>query len=519
VTRFERVELGAGDGLVAVIGEVALFVADGEAATPLVDAVRDAAASGSPPGSAVAHRLAELIAGGAAASAFGVVAAGENGWVLLLRGPIAATVDPSSGDGGAQRLSGADSITWLDRLLPADTATVLIAPEGAEPPGASPASLEAGVVPGGWLRAVLPPPGERRVTAGTSTITGRAATIPPAPREAGTMAIPVPGASGGASSAPALPSGEPELFALTPEGLTPREPLPIIGVTAGAAEIDGGDVAADADSVDAARTPEAAPDAATVERTTAATAQVAAPSYGVLVFDDGSTFGLDGDYLIGREPETDASVVEGRARPIVLDDPEGTVSRIHAEIRLAGGGVQLIDRGSTNGSHLWEPSKGEWDRLTPDEPRPIRPGDRGAIGQRTFLYERPTTAGPAVEPRAVQTAAVAPVSGVLAGQDGAVHPLDRNYVIGRDPMSDDAVRHAQASPLVVRDDPFVSDIHARVTIDGGAVYVEDVAGSSGTFVAAPGASSWDQVGTSRVALQSGWSMRVGHHVLTYRPAS
>lgn len=505
MTRFERVELGGGSGLVAVVGEVALFVADGEAATPLVDAVRDAAAAGSPPGSAVAHRLAELVAGGEAVSDFGVVAAGDDGWVLLLRGRIAATVDPSSGDNGAQRLSGADSITWLDRVLPADTTTVLIAPEGAEPPGASPASLEAGVVPGGWLRAVLPPVGERRITAGTSTITGRAATIPPAPREAGTMAIPVPGGASGAAAVPALPEGEPELFSLSSDGLAAREPLPIVGVTTDAVGAD------DEPTLEpVAVVPVAA------ERPAATTAQVTVPSFGVIVFDDGSTYGLDADYLIGREPETDASVVEGRARPIVLDDPEGTVSRIHAEIRLVQGGVQLVDRGSTNGSHLWDPTRGEWDRLAADEPRSIVPGDRGAIGQRTFLYERPTTSGATVEPRSIETAAVAPVSGVLAGQDGAVHPLDRNYVVGRDPMRDDAVRQAEASPLVVRDDPFVSDVHARVTIDAGAVYVEDVAGSSGTFVAAPGASSWDQVGTGRVALQSGWSMRVGHHVLTYR---
>lgn len=510
MTRFERVELGVGTGLVAVIGEVALFVADGEAATPLVDAVREAAALGSPPGVAVARRLAALVADGDVHSDFGLVAAADEGWVLLLRGRITAVVDPSSGDAGTQQFSGADSLTWLDRVLPAGTATVLIAPDGAEPPGASPASLEAGVVPGGWLRAVLPPPGgERRVTAGTSTITGRAATIPPAPREVGTIAISLPSAD--EPAAPALPAGEPELFSLSVEGLEPREPLPIVGTTSDPGQPTTVEQPATTEQ------PLVAPSGGGLAAP--ATAQVAVRSLGVLVFDDGSTYGLDGDYLIGREPETDVSVVEGRARPIVLDDPEGTVSRVHAEIRLTEGGVQFVDRASTNGSHVWDPAKGEWHRLTPNVPHQIQPGDRGAIGQRTFLYESPTAHGAPAELRSAPTAAVAPVTGVLAAQDGAVHPLDRNYVVGRDPMRDDTVRIAQASPLVVRDDPFVSDVHARISVHEGVVYVVDVPGSSGTFVAAPGAGSWDQVGAEPVVLHKGWSLRVGHHVLTYRDVS
>ena len=62
------------------------------------------------------------------------------------------------------------------------------------------------------------------------------------------------------------------------------------------------------------------------------------------MFDDGSTFGLDDDYVVGREPEIDVAVAEGSARPLVLDDPGDTVSRVHAEIRLLDWDVKLIDR-------------------------------------------------------------------------------------------------------------------------------------------------------------------------------
>jgi hypothetical protein len=43
--RFDRVEPGAGTGLVAVIGDVALFVTDADAATRLVEVTREAAAA------------------------------------------------------------------------------------------------------------------------------------------------------------------------------------------------------------------------------------------------------------------------------------------------------------------------------------------------------------------------------------------------------------------------------------------------------------------------------------------
>ncbi len=60
------------------------------------------------------------------------------------------------------------------------------------------------------------------------------------------------------------------------------------------------------------------------------------PPLGVLVFDDGSAFAIDGDYVLGREPEFDPAVASGRARPLTLLDPGNGVSRVHAELRLEG---------------------------------------------------------------------------------------------------------------------------------------------------------------------------------------
>lgn len=113
------------------------------------------------------------------------------------------------------------------------------------------------------------------------------------------------------------------------------------------------------------------------------------PPLGFLVFDDGSTFTLDDRYVLGREPETDPLVQGEEARPIPLEDPQMSVSRVHAEIQLVGWDVQLMDRGSTNGTHVLNDRGDGWDRLVANQPRTVQPGARIAVGQRTFVYETP----------------------------------------------------------------------------------------------------------------------------------
>lgn len=464
------VELGAGTGVVAVIGGVLGFVADGDAAEPLVTALREAASGDGTPGRRVALRLASLVAADdAALPDFGVLAPLDDGWVVLLRGAVAASV--VGADGAEERFTGEMSTTWVDRIVPPTTVAVLIAPAGTAPPGASPLRLEAGVVPGGWLRIALAP---------TARPTSPQPILPPF-----------------------------EAFSLDPEGVEPRPPLPVEGVTVRT----GGDVA---EADEERPIPGASPD----DRQRV--------SLGLLVFDDGAAFGLDEDYVLGREPEIDESVVAGTARPIALDDPADTVSRVHAEIRLAAPDVHLIDRGSTNGTHLWDVTTGSWDRLTPGQPRVLRPGERGAVGRRTFVFESSTTGTGSVTVAPVRplddlaggpghdTVAVAPRVGTLTGPGGAVYPLDRCYVVGRDPLTDDAVREALASPIVLRDDQ-VSRVHAYVTVADGTVSVRDAGTVAGTFVAAPGAGEWEPVGPEPVELPAGGSLRVGPHVFTYRP--
>ena len=137
----------------------------------------------------------------------------------------------------------------------------------------------------------------------------------------------------------------------------------------------------------------------------------------------------------------------------------------------------------------------------------ISSGPQEAVTELTPRAQNPTP---------VQTAAVPTAAGVLATPDGAVYQLDRSYVIGRAPLTDEAVRSAAASPIVLQSDPHLSRVHAYVTVDRSGVYVRDALTSAGTFIAAPGATEWTQIGTAPMKLEPGWSMRVGEWIATHR---
>jgi hypothetical protein len=111
------------------------------------------------------------------------------------------------------------------------------------------------------------------------------------------------------------------------------------------------------------------------------------PPLGVIVFDDGTTFRVDDDYVIGREPQLDPDVANGRARGLVIVDDEGTVSRAHLLIHLDEWDVRLVDRGSANGTYVAAPNTTVWSPLAPGDPMTIVPGTRVQVGRRTFVFD------------------------------------------------------------------------------------------------------------------------------------
>ena len=151
-----------------------------------------------------------------------------------------------------------------------------------------------------------------------------------------------------------------------------------------------------------------------------------------------------------------------------------------------------------------------------DQAEDVTPPEAGraATGaQSPFEPEDRPTEPPRRVAATMAVAAEAPAD--LVGEDGSRIALDGDYVLGREPGTDEAVRTRRASPLQIDDpDQLVSRVHAHLSVDSGGVFVRDAASANGTFVAAPGAKDWTRVGQDRAELPVGWSIRVGGRVFT-----
>ena len=106
----------------------------------------------------------------------------------------------------------------------------------------------------------------------------------------------------------------------------------------------------------------------------------ARPPLGVLILGDGSVCQLDADYVIGREPNLDSAVAEGRARPLRLMDASGVVSRIHARVELDGWQVFITDLNSANGTQVLMPGERNPMNLQPGVRAPLVAGAQIRLG-------------------------------------------------------------------------------------------------------------------------------------------
>jgi hypothetical protein len=112
---------------------------------------------------------------------------------------------------------------------------------------------------------------------------------------------------------------------------------------------------------------------------------------GVMVLDDGSTFRLDIDYVIGREPQHDPDVVAGAARALKIEDAEGVVSRKHLRVTVTGSELRLIDLGSANGTFVQLPGDPQRLQLVAGQPAAVPPGTLVTMGRRWLRLESDPT--------------------------------------------------------------------------------------------------------------------------------
>ncbi|MEU1426439.1 FHA domain-containing protein [Nocardia sp. NPDC005746] len=112
------------------------------------------------------------------------------------------------------------------------------------------------------------------------------------------------------------------------------------------------------------------------------------PPLGVLLLDDGTSYVLDSDLVIGRAPARSPQVRRG-AQAIRIPDATGGMSRVHAEIRLVDWDVLVMDRGSANGTHIRPPGRPDWIRAAPGHPTVLAPGSQLLLGGRVFTFDSP----------------------------------------------------------------------------------------------------------------------------------
>jgi hypothetical protein len=132
---------------------------------------------------------------------------------------------------------------------------------------------------------------------------------------------------------------------------------------------------------------------------TQALIEVVRPPLGMLILDDGMTYMLAADAVIGRDPEHSEQAKRGLI-PLKVNDTSGGMSRAHAEILLVNWNVSVVDRGSTNGTRTRMPGYRDWVRLTPNHPMMLVPGAEVMIGNRVLRFEpaAPPPFGPAAPP-------------------------------------------------------------------------------------------------------------------------
>ena len=111
------------------------------------------------------------------------------------------------------------------------------------------------------------------------------------------------------------------------------------------------------------------------------------PPLGVLLLSNGESFPLTTNLVIGREPFHHGQVLDGSAEALVPTSKGPSLSRVHAQIRLEGWDVHLVDEGSTNGSYVWDEARRQWIRLVAQQPYVLRPGDQIALGELTATFE------------------------------------------------------------------------------------------------------------------------------------
>jgi FHA domain len=336
----------------------------------LLGLIRDASPGG---GRALARKLAGVLATAEGDETLDLVLLaplGGGDLAVLVVGDIEVSAETAE---GAITVSGRDSLTWVDRVLRQPTQVNIFGGAGAAD-AFDASDLVAGIVPGSGL-----------------SLLARGATLsaPVAAPEVPVVAPPAPEVPVVVPPPPPVPEFQVE--SLTDDAEPAREPLPVdvveepLPVGSEQAQVKG--VFCKRGHFNDPMVQFCTVCGINMVQQTPALVDGPRPPLGVLVFDDGSVYQLEQDYVLGRQPEGAPEVVSGAARPLRLEDSGGTVSRAHALISLEGWTVRLSDHGSANGTYIAMPNSPDWQPVPPNGRVVLAPGTTIKLGNRTVKYE------------------------------------------------------------------------------------------------------------------------------------
>jgi hypothetical protein len=379
----------------------------------------------------------------------------------------------ASGSSGVT-LSGVDSATWVDRLLPTEISRVDVGPTGLVAPGGFPGGLgdlgfpldlRIGAVPGIGVSLVL-------------------SDAPP---------LPTPKAS-----AEQLLAG----FDPVRDPITSAAPIPTPGVR----------IADSKSTTPPALTPLLSEEEEAHRRRAAAEPTQAA----------------DLDEL-DEDPPTELAGREAAGRAGIDPNPNGHVSPLGgpAEPLTDGLGDDLTDDEHDALTQLPGQTFTVSDLIEDDEAPTMLPSNAQAqvegvlCANGHFNHPQAPYCGECGLSLAQQTTRTVwgprPPVGVLVFDDGQTVNVDTDLVIGRQPDRDEAVRAGKARALPVEDgESAISRVHAVITLSGWDAVITDQGSANGTYIAPPEATVWTPLNPHQPApLVPGTRVQVGKRTFVF----